>query len=133
MLCNFSVTCTININGIFLRYFLRFQKKERLWKALKIDILKLPCNYLYEIATQTRYFHLQLNCLELTVYFIMKLNILEKSKRRGRVLGTPYLAPPRINISHSHGKAKGISIRTGQKLSFRCNWNFSRLRIDIIS
>lgn len=99
------------------------------WKALKINILILP----YELATQTRYFQLQLDCLELTVYFIMKLNILEKSERKGRVLGTYYSAPPRINISHSHGKIKGISIRTGQELSFRCNWNFSRLRIDIIS
>lgn len=55
------------------------KKNELLWKALKISILKLPCSYLHELATQTRYVHLQLNCLELTVYFIIKLNILEKS------------------------------------------------------
>lgn len=55
------------------------KKNELLWKTLKINILKLPCNYLYELATQTRYVHLQLNCLESTVYFIIKLNILEKS------------------------------------------------------
>lgn len=82
MSCNLPATCTINIDWYFTKIIFKVSKtrsNELLWKALKINILKLPCSYLHELATQTCYVHFQLNCLEFTVYFIIKLNILEKS------------------------------------------------------